>query len=392
MHHHYFAVLGSTPALSLAELNSVLGTSLATPNPHLADLGEHSLESITALAQKLGGVVKILEQVTQLDRPSPDTVLSVLSDTLAQWYQAHPDKKLTFALSQLLHGSSMPITATQLKKQLSSLGLSSRFLTDQSEHQLGHQITAAAWQGQPQLQEFFLVNTGDSHTLMRTIWVQDIASWADRDRHKPYADRRKGMLPPKTARSMLNLLSKSIQDNLETAVIYDPFCGSGTILLEAAMLGYQVLGSDLDPDSVAGTQKNLEWLAQNQPHLAPKLQQVFRHDVGQPLPSNLPQVSAVVTEPFLGKPTPSPAAAANIAKGLGKLYLGAFKRWRQILLPGGEVVIVWPAIEAGSRLVTLEFLIDKLAELGYSTSLGPIEYRRPQAIVRRHIYTFQYRP
>jgi tRNA (guanine10-N2)-dimethyltransferase len=40
--------------------------------------------------------------------------------------------------------------------------------------------------------------------------------------------------------------------------IMDPMCGTGGILIEAGLLGYQVYGSDKDPRMVSGSRENLE--------------------------------------------------------------------------------------------------------------------------------------
>ena len=62
---------------------------------------------------------------------------------------------------------------------------------------------------------------------------------------KPYRDMRRGMLPPKLARSLVNLAigAKSPSD----MTILDPFCGTGTVLMEAMLLGTHVVGTDLAP-------------------------------------------------------------------------------------------------------------------------------------------------
>jgi hypothetical protein len=101
-------------------------------------------------------------------------------------------------------------------------------------------------------------------------------------------------------------------------------------------------------------------------------------------------VTHIVTEPFLGKPTPQEAEVANIFKGLEKLYLGVFKQWQTILADQAEVVIVLPLVETSRHTFNLEGLIDKLANLGYTTVFQPIIYKRPQAIVQRQIIKFKY--
>jgi len=39
--------------------------------------------------------------------------------------------------------------------------------------------------------------------------------------------------------------------------VWDPFCGSGTILCEAALLGHEVWGTDIEPDAVDASRANI---------------------------------------------------------------------------------------------------------------------------------------
>ena len=34
--------------------------------------------------------------------------------------------------------------------------------------------------------------------------------------------------------------------SLKEGILWDPFCGSGTILMEAAVLGFDIIGTDID--------------------------------------------------------------------------------------------------------------------------------------------------
>lgn len=378
----FFAVLGNTPDLSQLELEQLLAIQLQPVTPHLLALPEITVNQVVELGNNSGGTVKILQLVTELKSDDEAELLSTLVEYLTA---DESQSRVTFALSQLTEGSTMPISDHDLKKALKAQGVSSRYLTPQGSTQ----ISAAAWDQNPDLQEIFLVRQADHYLLLTTVWVQNLQNWADRDRGKPYADRKKGMLPPKVARMMLNLVSTRPTETTQPTV-YDPFCGSGTILMEAAMLGYNIVGSDLDADAIQGTGQNLHWLSQEvELEVSPTL---FKHDVTQQLPPNIPQADTIVTEPFLGKPRPSPKQVPNIIKGLEKMYLGAFKRWTDILKPGGEVVIIFPAIQVDQHTHTLESLIDKLDQFGYSISLGPVEYSRPQATVKRHMYRFTYQP
>lgn len=91
-----------------------------------------------------------------------------------------------------------------------------------------------------------------------TETVQDVDAWAKRDVKKPARDRQKGMLQPKVARMMLNL---ALGDTpASEAVVLDPFVGTGTILIEAAELGFQyVFGADFSDQAIIQANMNLSW-------------------------------------------------------------------------------------------------------------------------------------
>ena len=239
--------------------------------------------------------------------------------------------------------------------------------------------------------------------ITRYCWKE----WLARDRNKPYSDHKKGMLTPKVARIMVNLALRGVnpksqipnskqnsnfkfqKSNLSDLVLYDPFCGSGTILMEAALLGLPVIGSDLDQAAVIGTKRNLRWL-----EAAKKLNfqlQVFKQDAAHVSNTEIGQkVDLIVTEPFLGKPRPELTELKNIFKGLEKLYLGVFKNWTKILSDRAIICIIFPKVETSRHTHDLSRLIDRLEGLGYHTLSEPIAYSRPDAIVRREIYIFRY--
>lgn len=52
-----------------------------------------------------------------------------------------------------------------------------------------------------------------------------------------------GKIEPRLARACINLAV----GHKDFATVVDPFCGSGTILLEANLMGFNVVGGDLDP-------------------------------------------------------------------------------------------------------------------------------------------------
>jgi len=60
-------------------------------------------------------------------------------------------------------------------------------------------------------------------------------------------------LHPKLARACINLSGK------KSGTILDPFCGSGGILIEAGLLGFKVVGNDLEKKMLSGAEKNLKY-------------------------------------------------------------------------------------------------------------------------------------
>jgi tRNA (guanine10-N2)-dimethyltransferase len=125
--------------------------------------------------------------------------------------------------------------------------------------------------------------------VWQTIWIHDFEHWIKKDRHMPYANAKAGILPPKIARSMVNLVPLEP----EGKSLVDPFCGSGRVLVEAAELGYSVGGADILKEQVSETRSNLDSLgfaAQLEVLDATHLSDQFR------------QIDAIVNEPFLGKP------------------------------------------------------------------------------------------
>ena len=59
---------------------------------------------------------------------------------------------------------------------------------------------------------------------------------------------------PKLSRFMVNL--SMIKKN---EILLDPFCGTGGILIEAGLLGYKIIGNDIDNNIINGCNKNLKY-------------------------------------------------------------------------------------------------------------------------------------
>jgi len=74
---------------------------------------------------------------------------------------------------------------------------------------------------------------------------------------KRRADLRPGFFPislkPKLARSLVNLTG------VRKGTVWDPFCGTSGILIEASLMGLKVIGTDIDKKMIEASKKNFEF-------------------------------------------------------------------------------------------------------------------------------------
>ncbi|MEX0895977.1 MAG: hypothetical protein WDZ94_03490 [Patescibacteria group bacterium] len=375
----YYCILGNTPSLSRAELTRLLpNTTITDIDPTIAAIELDSDELAQNLLLRSGGVVKIARAITTLKTTDEDTINTTITEHLLQ----QDEGKITFAIAELGRDHLPALSAATIKQSLKTAGKKVRY-----QETTRHGLSAAVLSHKT-VTEIIAIHAQTETLLCQTIAVQNIDHWTLKDRSKPYADRKKGMLPPKVARMLVNI---AIGSDQAQGVLLDPFCGSGTILMEAMELGCSVVASDTDTDAVLGTQRNLKWFAQEagiNTEWSVQQADATKIDPQQP-------IHYLVTEPYLGKPKPQKDQVKNIFTGLHKMYLGAFKHWSKILQPGAQIVIIFPRARA-SQLglkedVTLHKLIDKLDSLGYTTLSEPVIYQRPQASIAREVYHLEFR-
>ena len=67
------------------------------------------------------------------------------------------------------------------------------------------------------IDEFFL-DVANNQTW-QTVWAHNFMHWIKKDRHMPHIDPQAGMLPPKIARSMVNLVPLSPEGKTLTGSI-----------------------------------------------------------------------------------------------------------------------------------------------------------------------------
>lgn len=396
----YWFVLGHEPLLSLAELHQVFpGTHFSLVSPSIAK-AELTLDPALIIKQ-LGGIIKIAEEIGSPQ--SEEALLSAITTELAT-----VEGKIHFGLSILPGKGALPSTrdlaimGLKIKKIMKGKDRSVRYvdnrgtLTLSSASVINNGLINRG-------REFLIIPQGGNFSLAKTLSVQPFEAFSDRDFGRPGRDDVSGMLPPKLAIMMINCASAN-----KNELLYDPSCGSGTIVSEALLLGYtQVAGSDISEKAIDDSKKNTTWLEQIMRVKLPE-PTLFVHDIRN-TPKALPphSVGAIVSEPFMGPPLKgreTPDQLQRNAAELAELYNATFATFAQVLKPGGTVVYSFPRF---GNVRTSPLVLENLAKLGFiavpllpgviaSTAKQPINepyvlYQRAGQHVGREIWKFIYK-
>lgn len=198
---------------------------------------------------------------------SPETFPT---DTIALITWERHESKITFALGTYGLEYRLSDIGLRIKKTLTEKWLSVRLANTENKN-----INAASYKKDKLSRsktEYNLIVIGDTTYIGYTIACQDIDAYANRDTAK-VRDMVVGMMPPKLVQMMINIagsLNSAIvgwQDNWTQHSntptfqhsLYDPFCGLGTTLIEAAnMWILEVSGSDISTDMVRASKDWLE--------------------------------------------------------------------------------------------------------------------------------------
>ncbi|MGB9714676.1 MAG: DNA methyltransferase [Candidatus Bathyarchaeales archaeon] len=146
---------------------------------------------------------------------------------------------------------------------------------------------------------------------------------------KPFVNRRPGKkpffhpsaMPAKLARCMVNLAKPKAGE-----LVFDPFCGTGGILIEAALIGCRVLGLDIQRRMARGSLKNFA-------HFNIKPEAVIVADARTP---PIKAVDCVVADPPYGR------SATTFKRTTKQIIEDALKAVDSMLEVGRRVCIAAP--------------------------------------------------
>ena len=157
------------------------------------------------------------------------------------------------------------------------------------ERKLGEIILGMAEKAKVNLQKpqktFFGILTDDKLVFgLKMADVPPKSFMERRPKKKPFF--HPSAMPPKLARCMVNLAKPKAGD-----LILDPFCGTGSILIEAALIGCRIMGMDIQKRMARGSLKNFK-------HFGIEPEGVIVADAKNP---PVRKVDCVVADPPYGK-------------------------------------------------------------------------------------------
>lgn len=393
MPKQYFFEAGTFPDLSYTELVSVL-SSFGYPKEVITRYGSNIFfvqdDKFTDLAisnifKRLGGAIRVGEVVEDID---------------SFYAGSKKEGKFTFGISILGEtkkedSSLLKKLGNSIKKELRENGISSRFVLPMRHD---YALNAAQVIKNEILEkgfELLIIRNKGQEIYARTMEIQDLEGFVSRDLQRPGTNLEMGTLPPKLARMMVNFTG------LSSGTIWDPFSGSGTIPMEAAVLGFNFLASDIDSKAVEDTERNTQWLY-SEGYITDTIYQTFHFDITKPDAQVIKrlkntEIDAIVCEPFMGPPQTkilSEVRANELLEDVKALYLKLFQLIdRKLEMRGIKVVMIVPSYKTnnGWKTFGIRELVGKrwIVRNNEYSSGRDLKWSRKNSIITRNIYILE---
>ncbi|TSC58822.1 MAG: hypothetical protein Greene041619_368 [Candidatus Peregrinibacteria bacterium Greene0416_19] len=408
----YAAFLGHQPHLSIAELSATIPDLAIRRIVHGYTKGssrtviifDSALTLDPAYLSTLGGTVSIAQGV-------PAAIHTDAVPKLMQSDVANVRGKVTFALRTMgMEPKAVRDLYRRCKEQLRKAGRPSRYVgTDREPAPAILLHDAGLITGKHGRELTVIMDKSNDEEFLwigRTVAAQDIEAYVKRDMKKPVRDTTVGLLPPKLAQIMLNLGAwltgrtavKEETRRRSSLVIFDPFCGTGVIPLEALLRGFPILASDKSQKAVTGCEKNLEWIRKEEKIFKKDVPStVWKQDATRPFELKT-KPDVIVTETTLGPPLSGRPTQKDVQawKRENEETQRGFLQAVAQSLPGTPIVCTWPVWYLRKDHAYLEKAWDAVREAGYEAVLPPntelgenrrmsILYRRPDQFVAREI-------
>jgi tRNA G10 N-methylase Trm11 len=399
-------ILGRQPALGLAELESLYDS--AKVRSVGAKVAVVDVDPCLLAFDRLGGSVKFCKILTTLETTNWKTIEEFLVQVSPAQSEKMPAGKMQLGLSAInltVDSKQLNASALTLKKAIKKTGRNVRVIPNKELELNAAQVIhngltkETGW-------ELVLIGDNQKTIVAQTVKVQDIESYTRRDRQRPKRDAKVGMLPPKLAQIIINLAAgrlpreklQNICDipagapvprRLLDQTVLDPFCGTGVILQEAMLMGYETCGSDLEQRMVDYSGQNLAWL-----------QTLYDFDETSQLETGdatdhqwQTPIGFIASETYLGRPftdAPTPEILSQTVSDCNLIIKKFLQNVNNQLKPGTRLCLAVPAWQIKPNQFKLLPLIDQIGDLGYNRvsfehvrDQDLIYYRPDQVVARR---------
>jgi tRNA G10 N-methylase Trm11 len=374
----YIFIHGKNPELSIAEVMSLSG---AKPTEANREFSVFDIFETADFMGRLGGTLKVAEVLSILEmdagwehieaairRHYPKLMQGFTGSNLlfgVTFYGGKADKeRIEFLIKGIAKEEGLRVSAAHAKRR----GLTHTEVVN--KHIMGRGFE-------------LMLCMGKRLYIAKTVFVHDPYEFRKRDLQRP-AQRTIYSIPPRLARIMINLTGVRRNE-----LLMDPFCGIGTIISEAALMGMRVTGIDTNHHCVTAARKNMKWLSRQYGLHYPGMENMIRSEDARWLSKHFREksVDAMATEPYMGPPMrsrPDRVRALKILSDLKQLYEHSLAEMLKVLKPGRRICMVSPSFMVAGHLYGLGMaemagrhggkVINPLANSGFSHKLPLMDY------------------
>jgi tRNA G10 N-methylase Trm11 len=289
----YIFQFGRFPHLSQAELlwSALKAKDISSLSSGFFRVSGENITNPQIFFDQLGGSIRMADPIPLKGQKFSDAITEYITLNSSK-------KKVQYGLSVFPERAFLlRKVASEVKQKLKKNGYSVRYINRENRNlDAGTLHKEGVFQKEGKI-EFLLFPGKRNPILAKTIAAQNGEEFAKRDYYKPLRDMKTGMLPPKIALMLLHFASTN---GMFPQHIWDPFCGTGSINIEAERLGISNMGSDISPKMIKFSQKNFF-------HFFKKSGDFFVHDATHLLSErdDFP-IKIIVSEGYLGPIFSSP--------------------------------------------------------------------------------------
>lgn len=358
---------------------------------------------------RLGSSIKLGEVTAVLEQANWASLEKYLYKLGAQIAKDLPEGKIQLGISAYgfdVTPQKLLANGLTLKKVLKKAGRSVRLSPNTEPALSSAQVIHNHLTGERGY-ELLFIRDGSKIIIGRTRSVQDIADYTRRDRERPKRDARVGMLPPKLAQTIINLAVAHNAPSQDFTVL-DPFCGTGVVIQELMLMGYNAQASDIEQRMGDYTLANIDWLRKvygttgkfgwqigDATSVKWQTSEFTEKDGDITDAQRTPmRIDAVACEGYLGQPFsafPPEEKLRDVMQTCNTIAKGFLKNIHSQIAPGTRLCVALPAWQKKPGEYMHLGVLDSLEDLGYNlisfehVGNQDLVYAREDQIVARQL-------